>query len=202
MSLSAELSALAGVVLGAALTFAVTYLTERASRRRNQVVRWDERRLTAYADYSHAVKDMVALSSRLAAGQGIHTYFESLTPSQENLAKLAEAGVHRTAASETLRLLADPETMTAATAMTECAWELEWLARRLKEGDSSAWHTAYARYEQARDHYITCARQSLQVSGTYRPAKAKPPSNESNADTPGTVATEPNSSPAAATPSP
>jgi hypothetical protein len=134
VSVSAEIAALAGVVFGAVLSFAATYAAERASWLRNQTVRWDERRLSAYADYSHAVKDQVALASRIAAGRGLDSRVEPLESSQDNLAKLAETEERRTRASETLRLLTDAETMGAAREMTQCAWELVWLARGRTKG--------------------------------------------------------------------
>ena len=78
MGVSAEIAALAGVVLGSVLSFAATYGAERATWLRKQAVRWDERRLSAYADYSHAVKDQVAVASRIAAGRGLDSGVEPL----------------------------------------------------------------------------------------------------------------------------
>jgi hypothetical protein len=167
MTISAELSALVGVVIGAVLSFAATYVSERATWFRNQAVRWDERRLSAYADYSNAVKDVVALACRIAAGRGFDTTYEPLDPGPENLAKLAEAAARRTVASETLRLLTDAETMMAATEMTRHASRLEGFARGSNRSGTPDWHGTYARYEEARDEYITCARRSLKVTGPH-----------------------------------
>jgi len=175
VSISAEIAALVGVVLGATLSFAATYMADRASWLRNQAVRWDERRLSAYADYSFAVKDTVALAARLAAGRGLDTSFEPLDSDQDNISKLAEAGARRTMASETLRLLADADTMAAAGEMTKCANELGGFARGKTQGDSLDWHRAYARYENARDRYITYARNSLKVGGARISASPKLP---------------------------
>jgi len=177
LSVSAEIATLAGVALGAVLSFSATYIADRTSWLRGQAVRWDERRLTAYADYSYAVKDMVALAARLAAGRGLDTSFEPLDSSQDSLVKLAEAGVRRTMASETLRLLADEDAMVAAGEMTRSATELEWLARGKTQGDSSDWHRAYARYEEARDQYTRCARKSLKITGSRIAANPRPQSS-------------------------
>jgi hypothetical protein len=163
-------------------------MAERASWLRNQSVRWDERRLSAYADYSHAVKDQVALASRLAAGRGLDSRVEPLEPSQENLAKLAEAEARRTQVSETLRLLADAETMRAASQMRESAWELVSFARGKAEGDGTDWNRAYSRYEEARDQYITRARGSLQVAGSRVPASPRLRSRNRQVDEAGTAA--------------
>ena len=164
MNVSAEIAALVGVIFGAVLSFAATYIAERASWLRNQAVRWDERRLSAYADYSYAVKDVVSLAARLAADRGLETTYEPLEFGPESLAKLAEAATRRTMASETFRLLADDDTATAAGEMTRCVSELESFARGTNQGDSSDWHRAYARYEQARDQYIVDARKNLKVT--------------------------------------
>jgi hypothetical protein len=113
------------------------------------------------------VKDQVALASRIAAGRGLDSGVEPLDPSQENLARFAEAEARRTAASEILRLLTDSKTMRAAREMTLYARKLEWLARGRPEVDGEDWKRAYSKYAEARDQYITCARKSLQVTGPY-----------------------------------
>ena len=174
MTFSAEISGLVGVTIGAILSFTATFISERANWRRNQGVRWDERRLTAYSDYSYAVKDMVALAGAIAAGKGLDTSYEPLDPSQENLAKLAESARRRTIVAETLRLLTDAETMAAAGQMTQCAAELEWLARGRNQGNTLDWNRIYRRYEKARDQYITCARKSLKVTGSHMLPEAVP----------------------------
>jgi hypothetical protein len=161
-----KISALVGVVLGAVLSFVATYIAERTSWLRNQAVRWDERRLSAYADYGHAVKEQVALASRIAAARGLDSHTEPLEPSQEGTAKLAETEARRTLMSETLRLLADTETMTAADEVRRCARALVQFARGVTDGDSTDWDRAFSKYEEARDHYMTCARKNLQVDGS------------------------------------
>lgn len=71
-SLVQQLPALIGVLLGALATYAATSATERARWRRTQSIRWDDKRLAAYADYASAVKKLSSLSVRLAAYRGIH----------------------------------------------------------------------------------------------------------------------------------
>ena len=163
MSVSAEVWTLVGVVLGAALSFSATYAAERASWLRNQAVRWDERRLSAYADYGNAVKEQVALASRIAGGRGLDHKPEPLQPSPDNLSKLADAEARRTLMAETLRLLADTDTMAAANEVRRRAEELVAFARGLRDGDSADWDRAFAGYEDARDTYMACARRGLQV---------------------------------------
>ncbi|SRR6266700_4927468 len=156
---------LVGVVVGALMSFGMTSFAERTRWRRERTVRWDERTLSAYADYSHAVKEVVALASRIATGRGLESGPAPFAPTEENLAKLAEAEASRSVASETLRLLTDGDTGNAARAMTHQVWKLEWLAQGIVEGNPLDWRRTYAEYEDARDEYITCARKSLQVGG-------------------------------------
>jgi hypothetical protein len=48
-----QLPALIGVLVGALATYAATSAAERARWRRTQSVRWDDKRLTAYAEDAH-----------------------------------------------------------------------------------------------------------------------------------------------------
>lgn len=167
MSLSSEVFTLVGVILGASTSFAATYLVERFSWRRNQTVRWDERRLAAYVDYSNSVKNIVTLATRLASNEILDSGVGPLERTPENFERLTHAEVRRTNASDTLRLFGDVDTMTAAREMTKYAWRLAWLARGLATSDDSDWRRAHKEYEDARDEYIACARRHLQITGTH-----------------------------------
>lgn len=57
MSLASQALPLVGVAIGAVVSLAVSAVNERTRWRRQQSVRWDERRLNAYAEYAHTVKD-------------------------------------------------------------------------------------------------------------------------------------------------
>lgn len=98
MDLLNQVLPLVGVVVGAFMSFSATYFMERTRWRRERAVRWDERRLSAYTDYSYAVKEVVALASRIAAGRGLESGLRPLASSEENLAKLAEAEASRSVA--------------------------------------------------------------------------------------------------------
>ncbi|TCO55938.1 hypothetical protein [Actinocrispum wychmicini] len=169
MSIVDQLPALVGVVVGAAMSFTSTSLTERSRWRRSQAVRWDERRLAAYSDYGTAVKDMVLLANRIAAARGLNTHPQPLDPDDEALAMLAKAATQCSVLSETVRLLGNTDTITAARTMNHQAWQLEWFARGQLDGDSAAWDKAFQDYKAARDEYLRCARQHLQVTGSGTP---------------------------------
>lgn len=160
-----QLPAFIGVVVGAGMSFTATWWMARIGWQRDQSIRWDERRLSAYLDYSNAVKELVTIADRLAANQPLESGIEPLGRTSENLDKLAAAEARRTVISETLRLFADLDTGTAAREMTRSAWHLCWLAREASNGDRSEWKRAFKDYEDARDDYMTQARKSLKIAG-------------------------------------
>lgn len=165
MTASYESLALAGVIVGAILSYLATYLTWR----RTQAIRWDKRRLAAYADYSYAIKQVVNIASRIAAGRGLTKGPEPLDPSVENLAKLAETEIARSVSAETLRLLVDHKTSVASEQITRCSWTLSWMARGVIKCDEETWRNTIAAYAQARDEYLMSARRSLRIKGTQVP---------------------------------
>lgn len=71
MALTGQLATLLAVALGAVLSMAATMVVEKARWRREQSVRWDERRLSAYAEYAHAVKELAHRYRRIAVAKGI-----------------------------------------------------------------------------------------------------------------------------------
>lgn len=170
MDMASQILPLAGVAVGAAMSFVVTSLNERAKWRREQSVRWDGQRLTAYAEYAHAVKDLAYQYRRIAVARGLTAGPHPLEPTAAVLDRLGEAEVHRTALSEALLLLADRHTIAAMKRMNQCLWLLEALARATPGQDhSGSWDRAYADYRAARQEYIEQARQNLGASGSVRP---------------------------------
>jgi hypothetical protein len=165
MSLVDQLPALIGVIVGAGLSFTSTTVVERGRWRRGQAVRWDERKLTAYAEFGNAVKDMVLLANRIAGGRGLNEHPQPLAPDPENLTALAEAAAKCSLLNEQLRLLADEDTITASRALNHRAYRLEWFAYGRLDGGPDAWAAAYLEYRDARDEYLGHARASLQVAG-------------------------------------
>ncbi|MFE6973893.1 hypothetical protein [Streptomyces sp. NPDC057682] len=156
---------LAGVGLGALLSFLVTSLNERTRWRRQQSVRWDERRLTAYAEYAHAVKELAARYHRVAAARGLVSGPVELEPTPDVLAELGEMEARRSALSETLGLLGDTEANTASKTVDHCLWRLECLARGVPMEGEHDWDEAFQDFRAARSRYVEHARASLGVPG-------------------------------------
>ncbi|MGW6708258.1 hypothetical protein ACWGDE_25655 [Streptomyces sp. NPDC054956] len=165
--MTSQILTLAGVAVGAATSYLVTSLNERTKWRREQLVRWDAQRLTAYAEYAHTVKDLAYQYRRIAVARGLTAGPHPLEPTPEILDRLGDAEVHRTALSETLLLLGDRHTIAAVKRMNQYLWELEGLARATPDrGDGNElWDRTYENYRTARREYIDHARKSLGVTG-------------------------------------
>ncbi|MFV2102973.1 hypothetical protein [Micromonospora sp. LOL_024] len=67
-NLVGQLPALLGVLVGAVGTILATSLTDRSRWRRSQTVRWDERRLDAYAEFARVLKEVHTIASRMIGG--------------------------------------------------------------------------------------------------------------------------------------
>ncbi|MFJ5774346.1 hypothetical protein [Streptomyces sp. NPDC093094] len=174
MGLTGQLAALLGVALGAVLSTAATMIVERTRWRREVSVRWDERRLGAYAEYAHAVKELAHRYRRIAVAKGIAASGAApLEPTAEAFAEAAEAEVRRSALAETVWLLGDSRTNTAAVRLNHCLWHLEWLARGLPTREQGGWDQAYEDFRQARQRFLELARAGLGVQGA-RVAEAVP----------------------------
>jgi len=176
VSLTEQILPLAGVALGALTSFLVTSTNERTRWRRQQSVRWDEHRLTAYAEYAHAVKELAARYQMLAAGRGLTTGPVPMEATPEVLAEVSQLEARRSALSETLGLLGDTEANTASKSVDQCLWRLEGLARGVDPSAEQNWAEAYGQFRRARDRYIELARAGLGVPGAVarRPAPGPP----------------------------
>lgn len=165
VSLTGQILPLVGVALGAVTSFLVSSANERTRWRRQQAIRWDEHRLTAYAEYAHAVKELAARCQMIAAARGLVSGPMPLEPTPEVLSDLAQLESRRSALSETLGLLGDTEANTASKTLDHCLWRLECLARGIATEVEQNWDQAYLEFRDARNRYVEHARASLGVSG-------------------------------------
>lgn len=166
MSLASQALPLVGVAIGAAVSLVVSAVNERTRWRRQQSVRWDERRLNAYAEYAHAVKELSNQYYRLAMARGVTTGATPLEPTAAVLEELAEAEVHRSALAESLWLLGDVDSNTAAVKLNHALWHLQWLARGIPTTGVAAWPEAFLEFRKAREGFLLAARRDLGVRGT------------------------------------
>ncbi|MFI7594505.1 hypothetical protein [Micromonospora sp. NPDC049359] len=158
-----QLPALLGVLVGTLGTILATTLTDRARWRRSQSTRWDERRLDAYVDYAHALKESYAVALRMTADLRPESHSHPIDR-EGGLARLAESDARRTIVWENLLLLGDEPTVAAAANWRDAVWQVERLARSIVDPSSDI-SEMLARVNEARDAYYRAARRSLGVRG-------------------------------------
>jgi hypothetical protein len=161
-----QLPALLGVVVGALAAWVATSNAERVKWRRDQSVRWDEKRLTAYTEYSHAVKQMISAATRLQGQRADAEPGTASTGAQAALAAgeaaLAAAEDERTVKWESVLMLGSGDVIKAARAWHQAAFRLEWIALG-RAGDGS-WDEAIEATSQARRAYYQAAKVDLGIS--------------------------------------
>jgi hypothetical protein len=128
-----QFSALLGAMVGAILAFVLRNVGERSRRRRDQRVRWDVARLSAYPEYCNAVKRMIHIATGMARTRGLQHSAEAV-PLDRGTLELAKAAGERTAAWETVLLLGYPDSIAAARAWHQAVWQLEFFARGVLTG--------------------------------------------------------------------
>ncbi len=175
----AQALTIAGVLLGSAATFVVTSSTERARWRRAQSARWDDKRLLAYSEYANAVKHMVRLCRRIAETKGLLSTGQPIDLDSA-FADLAEAETQRAARWETVLLLGEPATISAARAWSEQVWRLEHILRG-DHPDASSFTDAYRNAMRLRNEFYAHARTDLDITSgplpelTWKSLQSPPP---------------------------
>lgn len=153
-----QLPALLGVVVGAAATFVATSVAERARWRRDQSVRWDEKKVSAYAEYAHALKHVISVALPLAesrVGEGAIVTLEA------GLDELRAAEEQRTVKWEAVLLLGSSEVVVAARAWHQTVFRLEWLAQG--QGSDMTVTEAVAAISRARGVFYEAAKRDIGV---------------------------------------
>ncbi|MEV4177790.1 hypothetical protein [Nonomuraea sp. NPDC049709] len=120
----AILPPLIGVVVGAVGTCFATSFTDQRRWRRNQAVRWDEHRLSAYVEFAARVKDTYNLTCRISAPYRPHSASVHLDW-ETGLALIAEADRERARSLEKVLILGDEATADAALEWREAVWQLQ-----------------------------------------------------------------------------
>ncbi|SCG54253.1 hypothetical protein [Micromonospora coxensis] len=161
--LIAQLPALLGVLVGALGTVLATSVADKRRWKRSLSVRWDERRLDAYAEFARVLKEIQAISVRILAADTGDAHRSGMDPTV-GLPRLADADVRHTLAWENILLLGDASTVRAAQAWRDAVWSIEHLARGVANGDESLSDRLH-RANEARDAFYRAARGGLDVSG-------------------------------------
>jgi hypothetical protein len=158
---------IAGVLLGSAATFIATSTSERTRWRRAQSARWDDRRLVAYGEYANAIKHMVRLCRRVAETKNLLTTGQPIDLDSAHTA-LAEAETERALKWETVLLLGEPATISAARAWHEQVWRLEHMLRE-DHPDQPTFIDVYKETMRLRNKFYAHARTDLDVASDPLP---------------------------------
>lgn len=158
----AQLPALLGVLIGTIGTIVATSIADRTRWKRNQTVRWDDRRLDAYVEFAQVLKEIHAIAVRMLANARPNSRGHRIDQ-EEGLARLADADVRHTVAWESVLLLGDAATVSAARGWRDAVWAIERAARGLTGQDDLG--DLLHRANEARDHFYGAARGGLGVGG-------------------------------------
>jgi len=141
---------------------------ERSRWRRQQGIRWDERRLDAYVKYAASVKRNSTAVARVLAGRGI---VKSIKAAEEEsgLIELAEAEAERSTLFEAVLMLGDGPTIDAASALNRQVWRMQALARGELPVDVHIWRETFHDYRKARLAFYRDGRSSMGVPAATMP---------------------------------
>ncbi|MGN9789706.1 hypothetical protein ACTMTU_01145 [Streptomyces sp. OZ13] len=170
-----QLPALIGVVVGALGSYLAITRGDAARFRREQAARWEERRLTVYADYARALKKTVTLAYRIAAHLGNDPHPHPLSP-EEAAPHLAEAAVARDPAGEALLMLGSPDVVEKAREWVVAVMDMEAFLRAGTVSPAT-WSAMLERQRTARERYYAAVRNDLALppghSGEWRVPSAQ-----------------------------
>lgn len=158
-----QLPTLLGVVVGAIGAMASSSLTDRMRWRRDQAVRWDQRRLDAYVAFTATLKDVVRICFRVTAPRRPGT--ATIPVDRESAIDVLEDAERRNSKDwESLLLLGDAETVDAARRWRKTAGVLARLSMS-DDWNAEQWRAAVHSLDQARDEFHLAARRALGVTG-------------------------------------
>ncbi|MFM9693251.1 hypothetical protein [Streptomyces europaeiscabiei] len=154
-----QLPALLGVVMGALGSYLVVMRGDQVRFRRERATRWEERRLTVYADWARTLKQSVTLTYRVASHLGNDPHPHPLSP-EEAAPLMAEATAARDPSGEAMLLLGSPEVVEKARAWVVTVMRMEEFLRAGTQ-DPQAWQALLERQRGGREGYYTAVREDL-----------------------------------------
>ncbi|MGN5379208.1 hypothetical protein ACQ4WX_23355 [Streptomyces lasalocidi] len=160
-----QLVTIAAVLLGSLMTYATNQLAERSKRQESRRVRWDEKKLDAYAEYIGKVRDTISANVRLYE---VRAGIRNMPTSEEELSlELTEAGSAQAVAFERVMLLAGDAVVDAAHAVQEAIAAVGVQARGAVEGTLDEWRERNGAAFRAINQFHQHARLDLGVSGSF-----------------------------------
>jgi hypothetical protein len=112
-SWSVQLLTLLGVIVGVIATFASSAAIERTKWQRDQIGRWEERRLECYGDFADSLKRYITISHRIAAHLGLPASAQPIVQ-EEGIRSLATINDEISAKWEQMLLIGSASTIDAA----------------------------------------------------------------------------------------
>jgi len=160
-----QLVTIAAVLLGSLTTYVTNQLMERSKQRETRRVRWDEKKLDAYAEYIGRVRAVIHANVLLyEVREGMRT----MPRSEHDLTMdLIETGGAQAIAFERVMLLAGDAVVDAAHAVQEATAAIGWQARGVVNGTLDDWRGLNSAAFRAINDFHQCARLDLGVSGSF-----------------------------------
>ncbi len=184
---SVQLITLLGVVIGGLGSFISTRVLDRNRWHREQVLRWENKRLECYTEFAAALMRYINIGYRLSAGLGLPAGVQGLH-AESALPSLGAAEEEVSVKWESMLMLADQDVLEAAQQWRREAWTLDGFARGLRTGDEEFLLATRSR-RAAREQYYTAARADLGVitgKGMGMEPIARQPARDESAPTPTT----------------
>jgi hypothetical protein len=157
-----QLPTLIGVIVGALTSYLATSANERSRWRKEQYVRWDERRIAAYAEYSESLKKKAYCYLRIAAGNGLNVRAQPFHDKADQVQSSREIEVERSARWEKILLLGDQAVVSAAQQYGETIFALGDLAETSKI-DEHEWLRIVQGMTAARGYFYNAMRHDLEI---------------------------------------
>jgi hypothetical protein len=165
VDVTTQLVTIAAVVLGSLTTYLVNHFTERSQYRRQLAMRWDERKLKAYAGYVGRVRSCIYAAVLLyQTRQGIRPMSRQ---ESELVLALTEADSQRVSAFERVMLLADESVIEVAHAVNEALALIDWTARGVRTYTLEEWRQLHENVFAEINRFHRAARLDLSVPGRF-----------------------------------
>ncbi|WP_190210912.1 hypothetical protein [Kitasatospora indigofera] len=156
---------IAAVLLGAVTTYVTNHLMERSRQRATLRVRWDEKKLDAYAEYVGCVRGTIHVSVLLYE---VREDLRSMPRGEHDLTMdLTQASGAQALAFERVMLLAGDAVVDAAHKVQEATAAIGWQARGVVDGSLEEWRRLHSTAFRCINTFHQLARADLGVSGSF-----------------------------------
>ncbi len=153
---------IAAVVVGAVGTYLATQRIDRAQWMRQQVTRWDERKLQVYTEYASSVKMSIIRARSILGGMGLSP---TLTPMsrEDGLPLLALDENSRSEKLESVMMVGGPDVIAAARRWHGISWTFQHWAMGTEETSAERVENEYVAAQVAREAFYEATRRELGI---------------------------------------